>query len=293
MSYQLIKQIRGDSTLRGSFMDLAVKVFDLSFKNWYEKGYWTDKYIPYVISQSGRVVANASVNIIDAAWQGEPRRYIQLGTVMTDPDFRNRGLSRVLIEAILEDYKEQCDAVYLFANQSVLGFYPKFGFIKAYEHQYFLHGVNQSNALNLRFKRLDMDKQADRERLKLCYSKSNPYSALSVKDNYGLLMFYCGQFMKNNVYYSELINSACIAEHHGSDLFCFDIFGGYDCSLNDMLIELAAAETERVILGFTPINPEGFSCSRLNDTENTLFILKGKENLFSNHKAMFPLLSHA
>lgn len=37
MSYQLIKQIRGDSTLRGSFMDLAVKVFDLSFKSWYEK----------------------------------------------------------------------------------------------------------------------------------------------------------------------------------------------------------------------------------------------------------------
>ena len=47
MNYQLVKQVRENSPLRKSFIDLAVKTFDLSFEEWYQQGYWTDAYIPY------------------------------------------------------------------------------------------------------------------------------------------------------------------------------------------------------------------------------------------------------
>lgn len=46
MNYQLVKQVRENSPLRKSFIDLAVKTFDLSFEEWYQQGYWTDAYIP-------------------------------------------------------------------------------------------------------------------------------------------------------------------------------------------------------------------------------------------------------
>ena len=59
---------------------------------------------------------------------GEEKQYIQLGTVMTHPDYRKKGLSRVLTNKAIADYREKCDLIYLFANSSVLNFYPKFGF---------------------------------------------------------------------------------------------------------------------------------------------------------------------
>lgn len=52
---------------------------------------------------------------------------------MTDPDYRGRGLSCWLIDRVLEDFEQQVDFVFLYANDSVLDFYPKFGFKRAPE----------------------------------------------------------------------------------------------------------------------------------------------------------------
>jgi GNAT superfamily N-acetyltransferase len=59
---------------------------------------------------------------------GEKKRYIQLGTVMTHPDYQGQGLSRVLLKKAIADYRDKCDLIFSFANNSVLNFYPKFGF---------------------------------------------------------------------------------------------------------------------------------------------------------------------
>ena len=67
MNYQLVKQVRENSPLRKSFIDLAVKTFDLSFEEWYQQGYWTDAYIPYAFVERNKIIANASANIIDLA----------------------------------------------------------------------------------------------------------------------------------------------------------------------------------------------------------------------------------
>ncbi len=124
MNYQLVKQVRENSPLRKSFIDLAVKTFDLSFEEWYQQGYWTDAYIPYAFVERNKVIANASANIIDLRWQGEPRRYIQIGTVMTEPDHRNKGLAGQLIHHILQDWQQEADAFFLFANPTTVDFTP-------------------------------------------------------------------------------------------------------------------------------------------------------------------------
>ena len=61
-------------------------------------------------------------------WNGPIKNYIQLGTVMTAPPCRKQGLSRFLMEEIKKDWEGRCDGMYLFANDTVLDFYPKFGF---------------------------------------------------------------------------------------------------------------------------------------------------------------------
>lgn len=68
-----------------------------------------------------------SVNRTDVVVDGARRRIYQLGTVMTEESRRRRGLIRTIMEEVEKDLMD-ADGVYLFANDSVVEFYPKFGF---------------------------------------------------------------------------------------------------------------------------------------------------------------------
>lgn len=60
--YEIIKNYRDNEQLRHSFNELAMKTFDIDFEDWYQNGYWTDRYNPHSIVIDGKVVANVSVN---------------------------------------------------------------------------------------------------------------------------------------------------------------------------------------------------------------------------------------
>ena len=78
MAFTLHKQVRKDDALRESFMDLARRVFGLSFADWYAAGWWGDRYIPYVLAQGGRVVSCAAVNPMDFRLEGRRLRFPSL-----------------------------------------------------------------------------------------------------------------------------------------------------------------------------------------------------------------------
>lgn len=287
-NYRFMKNIKADEAVFDSFNQLAMQTFGLSFEVWYRKGFWQGEYIPHVLLNGGCVVSNVSVNLIHTCWQGQKKLYIQLGTVMTSAEYRNRGLSRFLVEQIIAEWKEKCDAIYLFANDSVLDFYPKFGFVKADEYQCELEVVPQSGDI----KKLDMDNAEDVALLLDSYKKSNPFSALPSEDNTGLLMFYCGEFLKDAVYYSKQADAVVIAEYEGVEMTCYDIFCDETDSMQELLSIAARLDITGVKLGFTPKDKTGCKIS-LRQEEDTLFVLGNKENIFAEHQLMFPLLSHA
>lgn len=281
--------IRENKEIRLSFDKLSQKTFALSFENWYQNDYWTEKYIPYVLLDGERVVSNVSVNIIDTVWQNERKRYIQLGTIMTDCDYRGQGLSRLLMEKVLEEWKDKCDAIYLFANDTVLDFYPKFGFVKAEEYQHQISVTSKSKAII----KLDMSNTTDKELLFKKYKKSNPFSALPMVDNVGLLMFYCSQFMKDCVYYVTDCDAVVVAKQNGRNLICFDIFCDGSNDMNNVLAIVANDDTANVVFGFSPKSTANCQTTLLQEEDTTLFVLSSKENIFADNQLMFPLLSHA
>ncbi|MBI6874487.1 hypothetical protein [Clostridium aciditolerans] len=67
---------KDDSMLRNSFNSLTEKTYSFNFKQWYEYGYWEDKYIPYSLLDGDKVVSNVSVNIMDFLILGEQKRDI-------------------------------------------------------------------------------------------------------------------------------------------------------------------------------------------------------------------------
>ena len=287
--YRIDNNIRENKEVRLSFDKLAQKTFDLSFEDWYQNGYWTEKYIPYVLLDGERVVSNVSVSIVDTVWQNEKKRYVQLGTIMTDSEYRGQGLSRLLMEQVLEEWKDKCNAIYLYANDTVLDFYPKFGFVKADEYQCQISITSQNKAV----RKLDMSNAADRELLLEKYKKSNPFSALSMIDNVGLLMFYCTQFMKDGVYHVEDCDAVVIAMEDGGNLICFDIFCDGNHAMNDVLAIVASDDTTNVVLGFSPKSTANCQVTLFQEEDTTLFVLANKENIFADNQVMFPLLSHA
>lgn len=288
MSYRLIRQVRNCRVLRESFMDLARRTFGLCFADWYRQGFWSEDYIPYVFEDHGRVIANVSVNRIRILDSGDSRLYIQLGTVMTDPAYRLRGLAAALIREIQKDWRDCCSGIYLYANDTVLDFYPRFGFQKAAETQCSLpieiHGGD--------YQPLNMDRDADRLLFRRCWQKSNPYARLTMPDNWGLVMFYCNGPLKNCVYYSPERDALCIAVREGGSLICYDLFCDPGPSMEEQLSALPFPGERQVLLGFTPAKRQGIR-QFVRSGEDQLFVWQEKENPFAHGGVMFPLLSHA
>lgn len=286
MDYTYCLNIRDNIQIRQSFNNLAKKTFGLDFEFWYQAGYWTDKYIPHVLLDGEAVVSNISVNLINTS---DDKLYIQLGTVMTDINYRNMGLSRFLLEKLIYDYNDKCDTIYLFANDSVLNFYPKFGFIKANEYQCQLPIIYKKEEIQ----KLDINNKNDLNLLIQKYKYLNPYSVFSVKDNIGLLMFYCLNFLKESIYYIKRYDTVVIAEYENDIMICYDIFSNNYLNLKDILAAVAKPNTKIVKLGFTPKSECNYIVSLLKEEDTTLFVLDSKENIFNDNKLMFPLLSHA
>lgn len=288
--YMYTNKVRNNSSIRQSFNKLAKKTFGIDFEGWYQNGFWEENYIPYVLMDGDKVVSNVSVNIINTNYRNEERLFIQLGTVMTDEYYRKQGLSRWLIEKILEEWKEKCDAIYLYANNKVLDFYPKFGFVKGQEYQ----ASRMVTPMEAEIRKLDMISCEDRKILYEKYVLSNPFSDLTMEKNNGLIMFYCTQFMKENVYYIPKYDLAVVAEYDADKLICYDVFGNTNVTLQEVLSVMSRDDTKVSILGFTPKDKDAFTFKEVNVEDLTLFWWSEKENIFSNDaRVMFPLLSHA
>jgi GNAT superfamily N-acetyltransferase len=273
--------------LRYSFNTLARKTFGIDFERWYRSGYWTKQYIPYSLAREGQVVANVSVSFMPVNIDGAPMTMAQIGTVMTDPDFRGRGLSRILMKTVLEEWAPKVDEVYLFANDEVLGFYPKFGFRESAET---CASVAVRASGPARAEKLDMDSAENPARVERAVRGTRGVSRLRV-NNAGLVMFHLTGPSRENVYFDPRTNAIIVAEVEGENMRIEDVFCEDAVNLDDLICAFGEGVT-RATFGFSPIQDERIERTRSAEEGSTLFVLKNAVN-FSEKGLMFPVLSRA
>ncbi len=287
MSFCIEKNYRNNENLRASFNRLAEKTFGLNFENWYQNGFWKDNYIPYSVVIDGEVVSNVSVNACNMNYKGEIVKLIQLGTIMTDKDHRGKGYARTLMEEIMKDYEGKVDGIYLFANDSVLEFYPKFGFKEAKEYQY-TKEVAISDKCNAEM--VQLNGKNDFDRIVEILETTSQNAQLYMVDNTGLYMFYLSQFMTENLFFIADCKSYAIAEIEGDTLILHTIIGD---GTVDEVITAFGSQVKKVILCFTPKDVTGFEKSELHE-EDTTFFVKGKFFEDScNDEYMMQAITHA
>ncbi len=286
--FDFIADYKENNILRESFNTLARNTFGIQFEDWYKLGYWTKNYIPYSMKVDDMIVANISVNLMEFNQSGSVKKYIQLGTVMTDKNYRGLGLNGYLMKKVIEDYKDKCDGIYLFANDSVLDYYPKFGFRKANEYQY---SRNLSITGNRSVSPFPIsDKKALKEMEKII-TTSKPSGQMTM-NNMGLHMFYLSSFMKNTVYYVEEQQAYVVAEEEEGNLVLHEIFAAGEVDIT----AIAAAfgnQNQKVILGFVPDKKENYDRELLIEEDTTLIVLGNGWEEFEEAGLRFPTLSHA
>lgn len=109
--------------------DLTAEAFGFTFAAWRAQGWWAAAgadYTGYGVFENGRLSAYAAAYRLDLLVHGRPFEAVQVGAVATRKTRHGAGLSRAVLEHILALWPDT--PTFLCANDSVLDFYPRFGF---------------------------------------------------------------------------------------------------------------------------------------------------------------------
>jgi GNAT superfamily N-acetyltransferase len=238
---------------RASFNRLSKLVFGIDFEEWYQKGAWDDRYICHSIVADDQIIANVSVSKMDLVINGESKRALQIGTVMTHPEHRGKGLSKQLMEYVLETYEDTCDLFFLFANSTVLNFYPKFGFTTLPEHQFYLNISVQPKDELILLDKLNVSKEEHWDSIKQMLYFRRPISKhFGVTNNEGLFQFYALNVFHECLYYSSIDDAIIVFEHEGDLLHLFDVISDKQMDIEALVSRITTKQTRKVRFHFTP-----------------------------------------
>ena len=278
---------RHDSALRASFNALAEKTFGLNFESWYQNGFWTENYDPHSVVIDGKVVANVSVNRTDFLVDGKRYRVLQLGTVMTDPEYRGRGLSRAIMESI-EPELAAADGAYLFGNDNVVEFYPRFGFVPGKEAEY---RKKVSFRGESKVQQVRMDNPAAWDRLRKAMEESTFREGCRMVGNPELIFFYVSQFMQDAACYIPHLDAWAVAELEDGVLTVHNIFGPGETTID--AVAGAFGEVKEIRLCFAPGDAAGWESADHHEEDCNFFVRGPFFEDFADRGLRIPSLSHA
>lgn len=95
---------------------------------WRDRSGWTRDYEVFAITDDGNIVSTIGRTRLHMVVDGKDRVGYQLGAVATLESYRRQGLARRLMEWMIDELDKPDQPIILFANNSVLDFYPRFGF---------------------------------------------------------------------------------------------------------------------------------------------------------------------
>ena len=223
----------------------------MDFSTWKNAGCYDGSYIPHSFVHEGRIIANVSVTKTEMMIKGEEVKGIQIGTVMTDPLFRGQGLSRKLIEYVLEEYS-YAEMFYLFANDSVLDFYPKFGFISSDEFLYSNESFVQTEIRNGK-RRLTGKNTEDIYLLKNLLSKRNFQSkCFGVKGSVSIPLWHFLNTYTDAFHYIAPLECVAVYSILNDELQLYDVISESSLKAVDVIPYIIEGGIKKIIYNFMP-----------------------------------------
>lgn len=240
-----------DKKLFLSFNELAAENFSLDFSIWKNSGCCDGTYIPHSFVHEGRIIANVSVTKTEMMINGKEVNGIQIGTVMTHPLYRGQGLSRKLVESVMKEYS-YAEFIYLFANDSVLEFYPKFGFVSSDEFIYCNENISSFGILSGN-RRLFGGNAEDISLLKDKLSKRNFQSkCFGVKGSVSIPLWHFLNTYTDAFHYIAPLECVAVYSILNDELQLYDVISESSLKAVDVIPYIVEGGIKKIIYNFMP-----------------------------------------
>ena len=155
---------------------------------WRDRGGWTEDYEVFALVDDGNIVGTIGRSRMRLVIGGEGWKGYQLGAVATAERYRGRGLARQLMERVIASLDEVDQPIILFANSSVLDFYPRFGFKRLPQRRSV--AATAFHPVGVQAPRCDLSNTSDRARLAaLCAKARATRGFLTARDYYWLALW--------------------------------------------------------------------------------------------------------
>jgi len=286
---KLIIDYKNDSILRKKYFDFIDTVFpSADFCEWYNKGFWADEFIPISLLENGEIISNVCLSKMKLLIEGKEVKGIQIGAVGTIPEYRNKGLSKYLMDLALNKYQNYAELFFLFANETVTDFYPKFGFKQYNEVIY--RSESDIPASNYSARKLNISDKSDFTILTNLVDRRAPLTKLFGAVYYGIItMWNILNICKDEIYYLENENIIFIYSKKNNHLDIWDVIYEEKFDISETLPQIIDNKIESVNFHFPP-DIIGFKYDRTEKSDTLLFI-KGEFNL-PEGAFKFPTTAH-
>jgi len=269
---RIIENYRNNKIMINKFHEFISQVFpSISFKEWHSRGFWTKKFIPFSILDSDRIISNTCVAPMDIIYNGRKLKAAQIGAVGTLPEYRKNGLSREIMEYILEKYKDRVDFFFLHANETVLQFYPKFEFKEETENLFIQKSGIQKAQFSAR--KLNINISHDYEILQSFLKNRLELTKIFGAENYGsITMWYIFNLYRNDLYYIAAEDVIVIKKEIENTLHIFDVIFQNPVQLESIIPKIIESETINTIKYYFPPDQLNFNYDNMLNDNTGLFI---------------------
>lgn len=217
--------------------------FDFQF--WYDLNLWDENYESYSIIENNQIVSNICVLKTQILYKQKQYSALSIGGVATKKEYRGKGLSRILMDHIIQKYNGI--PLYLSAHDGVVNFYPKFGFKRVYEKlPVYECKINNNN-----------------EPIKLQYNNPKVWNYVYKRKNFSpkfdclnttsinIFHIYWG-YLRNHIYELPEIETLVIAKQNGTTLKIIGVFSLKDVSFSELINLLPFKNIKKIEFGFMP-----------------------------------------
>lgn len=290
-NYTLCVQYQHDEKLRMEFNRMTQHFWEFDFENYYQSGFWDDNCILYSLFDKDKIVSHITVSLFTK----EKKTLMQLGTVMTDENYQKQGLNRFLMERITVDFKDKIEGTFLFANETVLDYYPKFGLIPVPEFEHFQTKKNTDFIQKYKKRKFDLENEKDLKLFDMLVENSTANSSFQTKSK-GLSFFYCYAYpemgFRDAIYFIEELNCAVVAQLENKVLHIVEIFSENEIKSDDVIGTFSDFPFEEIVFDFTPKQTTGFQSRDYKEEDLQLFVSDELELAFKESQLRINSLSH-
>lgn len=283
---EFIRDYMLDAESRAMLNTLCASTFGFDFENWFAGGFCKPgRYVPYSFVEGGKMLSNVSANPASFALKGKTISCVQIGTVMTAAGSRRQGLAARLMAKLIEDYAALSPDIYLFANDSAVGFYEKLGFVRDVQYRRYMPRVGIKKPS---FAPAGRERFADYE--DTCRDLADN-SAFPMRDGFNLIMFYTQNM--EDLYYSEELDCYALYDISHGELSLSAIMAKKEIPLSDVIAAIPG-DFFTVKLGFTPRAEDErlFETRRYCAPDTNFMHLEGGMSFIGEERLFFPVLSH-